>query len=228
MAYNEITSHLKEFPEANPWHVCFAVALGWGHLAKIDMDFTGAAISVLENLDTDALKDASQFHLERGPLPIEQSLRGGYLMFQKVRLPDSLPDALPDFGRAQQRWMVPLVSPSEQRPKYIGSWNATAMFMVGLFSKPKIAAECVNAEHVALPPNGPIFAALKYLHSAKVLGKPPAGSDLDDGLWEPGVIYENNGLMAELLQGRAGWSMVDLHSGLYMLGTRYSLSSHWV
>lgn len=40
MAYDEISHHLKTFPDANPWQVCFAVGLGWGHLAQIAEDFT--------------------------------------------------------------------------------------------------------------------------------------------------------------------------------------------
>lgn len=44
--------------------------------------------------------------------------------------------------------------------------NATAMFMVGLFAKPHLAAQCMSASDVALPPNGPIYGALKILHSS--------------------------------------------------------------
>lgn len=227
LAFDQITSQLAEYSTADPWHVCFVVGLTWGHLAKDGSDFTAAALPVLSALDEDALNDARKYHLERGPEPIEQSLRGGYSMFQRVRLPDDLPDTLAGFTKAQERWFSPLLSPSQPRPKYIGSWNATAMFMIGLFSKPNVAAECISASDVALPPNGPINAALKTLHSAKLLSEAPAGGTLDDGSWEPGVVYENNGLMAEFLKGHPGWSKVDLHSGLYMLGTRYPLSSAW-
>ncbi len=227
MAYDEITSHLAAFPKANPWHVCFAVGVSWGHLARIDEDFTGAAIQALSDLDLTALNFAKTFHLERGPMPIEQSLRGGYLMFQRVKLPENLPEDLRMIGRAQERWLSPLVSPSIDRPKYIGSWNATAMFMVALFSKPNLASNLTNRE-VMLPPGGPIFTGLKSLFKAKVLKTPPSGNELDDEAFEPGSIYENNALMADLLAGRSGWSMIDVHSGLYMLGTRYPASKHWV
>lgn len=226
LAYNEVEGQLLAFPEANPWHICFAVGLSWGHIAKVDKDFTGAAIGVLTNLDTAALSDAKTFHMERGPAPIEQSLRAGYEMFQLVKLPTGLPKDLKTLGRAQERWLTPLVSPSIKRPRYIGSWNATAMFMVALFAKPPLAESIRNRE-VMLPPGGPIFTGLSTLNKAKVLKTRPSGTELDDQAFEPGSIYENNALMAELLAGRPNWSMVDVHSGLYMLGTRFPLSKDW-
>lgn len=150
----------------------------------------------------------------------------GYSMFQRVKLPSHLPDDLATIGRAQERWLSPILSRVEERPKYIGSWNATAMFMVALFSKPSLGDKLKNRE-VMLPPGGPIFSALSILHKANILKSPPAGNELDDQAFEPGSIYENNAHMAELLMGRSGWSMLDIHSGLYMLGTRYPMSKVW-
>ncbi len=154
LAFDEISEQLREFSNANPWQVCFVVGLGWGHLAKICSDFTAASLAVLEALDEDALKDARKFCLERGPTPIDQSLRGGYTMFQRVKLPSSLPDDLATIGRAQERWLSPILSRLEERPKYIGSWNATAMFMVALFSKPALGFQLKNSGSNA-PPGRP-------------------------------------------------------------------------
>jgi hypothetical protein len=81
---------------------------------------------------------------------------------------------------------------------------------------------------VMLPPGGPIFAALGLLHQAHVLAKPPAGSALDDESFEPGALYENNATMEELIKGLSDWSMLDVHSGLYLLGTRYPHSNQWL
>lgn len=225
LAYDEIGEHLDALADRNPWHVCFAVGLAWGHLAKLDLTFTEAAVNTLENWNSSDLATACSYHMERGPDPIHHSLSGAYQLFQRVRLPEKLPDDLTRIGRSQERWLAPILSPD--RPKYIGSWNATAMFMVALFAQPALAATMTDRVFM-LPPGGPIFAALKLLHRAHVLSRPPAGSDLDDEAFEPGSIYENNALMEELLKGHQGWSMLDVHSGLYMLGTRYPLSNQWL
>ena len=80
---------------------------------------------------------------------------------------------------------------------------------------------------VILPPGGPIFNALKLLNQSHVLAVPPTGTELDDEAFEPGALYINNELMESLLKGLTDWSMLDLHSGLYMLGTRDPASNHW-
>jgi len=223
--FEEVSEHLNALPKHNPWHVCFAVGLSWGHLAKLDLTFTEAAANTLADWNASDLKTACSFHMERGPQPIHDSLSGGHQLFQLVKLPDGLPSDLKSIARAEERWLTPILSPS--RPKYIGSWNATAMFMVALFAQPQLAAT-MKDRVVMLPPGGPIFAALRLLHQAHVLPHPPAGSQLDDEAFEPGAIYENNATMEELLQGLPDWSMVDVHSGLYMLGTRYPLSNQWL
>ena len=101
------------------------------------------------------------------------------------------------------------------------------MFMVALFAQPHLAATMVERAF-SLPPGGPIFNALKLLYQSHVLSIPPSGSELDDEAFEPGALYENNALMESLLKGLADWSMLDVHSGLYLLGTRDPASNHWL
>jgi hypothetical protein len=223
--FDEIGSHLAALPNHNPWHVCFAVGMSWGHLAKLDLTFTESAANLMSDWNSTDLATARSFHMERGPQPIHDSLSGAYQLFETVKLPDELPSNLKSIGRAQERWLTPILSPS--RPKYIGSWNATAMFMVALFAQPALAATMTDCAFV-LPPGGPIFNALKLLHQAHILPNPPAGSELDDQSFEPGALYENNAIMESLLKGLPDWGMLDVHSGLYMLGTRYPLSNQWL
>ena len=55
----------------------------------------------------------------------------------------------------------------------------------------------------------------------------PAGSALDDGEFESGALYENNALFAEIRKGLDDWNLLDVHSGLYLLGTRHPDSDKW-
>ncbi|WP_244444221.1 hypothetical protein [Lutibaculum baratangense] len=224
MAYGEMQMALAVDEDADPWHVCFVVGLAWGRLARLEENFVAASIDFLQTGSRSSLITAQMFHYERGPLPIEQSLSGGRNLFAKVILPAGLPDDLQKLGRAQERWMPPILS--KDRPRYIGSWNATAMFMTALFAKPALASTMTTAE-IALPPGGPIFSALKILHEAGLLVRKPEGSELDDAAFEPGAIYVNTGLMADLVVGISDCSMIDMHSGLYMLGTRLPESDTW-
>jgi hypothetical protein len=153
------------------------------------------------------------------------SLRGAYTLFQRVKLPDKLPTTLKQCGDAQQRWIGQVIGP--HRPPYIGSWNATAMFMVALFANPALAAGLIKPE-VLLPPGGPIFGGLSILYNANILAHKPAGSELDDQAFEPGALYENNALFEEIHKGHAGWHLIDVHSGIYLLGTRLPESAKWV
>lgn len=226
LATKEMSEHLATFPRANPWHVCFAVGLSWGHLAKLDLAFTEAVVNLLASWNAADLHRAQSFHLERGPEPIRQSLTGAHLLFGKVTLPEGLPSTLKQLERAQERWLSPVLNPTE-RPPYIGAWNGTAMFMTALFANPALAATHVSPPPM-LPPGGPIHGGLTLLHQAGVISRPAAGSELDDAAFEPGAIYENNGLFAELCKQRSDWSLIDVHSGVYLLGTRHPHSDQWV
>ncbi len=217
IAYKEVEKQMKELGAGNPWYICFAIGLSWGHLAQFDVEFTRVATRLMETWNDADLKLARKFHYERGPDPIEDSLRGGHLLFSRVKLPEQLPSDLDRLRAAEDRWLSPILS--RDRPRYIGSWNATAMFMVALFAQPALAATLVEPR-VMLPPGGPIFNALSLLHHVHFLAKGPVGSELNDEAFEPGAIFENNWLFVDILKGQSDWSLVDVHSGLYMLGTR--------
>jgi hypothetical protein len=152
-------------------------------------------------------------------------LQGGYTLFSRVKLPNGLSEGLDQLNTAQQRWLSPILNP-HLRPRYIGSWNATAMFMCALFSQPALAAQQLSPKPL-LPPGGPISTGLHLLFKGKVLLNAPEGSALDDQAFEPGALYINNQRLCELLHGVEDWSLVDVHSGVYMLGTRDPRSSSW-
>ena len=225
-ASEEIQAHLDAFPSANPWHICFAMGLCWGHLAQAHLDFTEAVVACLEDINDDDLKKAGEFCLERGREPVVNSIKGAHTLFNRVTLPATLPTSLKSLGRAQERWLSPILTPSI-RPPYIGSWNATAMFMTALFANPTLAATQLDPTPI-LPPGGPIFAGLALLHQGGLLKTPPDRADIDGAGFEPGVLYSNNAFLADLLQGATGWSMTDVHSGVYLLGTRHPHSQSWL
>lgn len=225
LAYTEAKEHFDAHPDANPWHVCFALGLIWGHLAQMDTGFTAHVVNVLSDWNDHDLNAAGTYHNERGSEPIIKSLTGAHILFGKVTLPLPLPSTLDRLGTAQQRWLSPVLSAA--RPPYIGSWNATAMFMSALFAQPGLA-KTQTAPTPILPPGGPIFTGLRMLHDVHVLSRPPAGSELDDEAFEPGALYENNALLAELLTGLSDWCLIDVHSGVYMLGTRDPRSDTWI
>lgn len=220
----EITNGLKLCAGANPWKVCYAVGLGWGHLAALNDIYIVAAVDYLETGNSKALSVASAQHLERGPEPVEQSLLGGAGLFGRVVLPATLASSLADMRRAQDRWLSPILS--AQRPRYIGSWNASAMFMVALFAQPSLS-KLVTTPDIGLPPGLPIHNALHMLHQLGLTSSPPDVGLLDDASFKPGSIFVNTGLMAELWKGMSGWNLLDVHSGLYILGTRDPRSGTW-
>jgi hypothetical protein len=224
LAYKEVAFHLEENVGANPWHIWFCIGMCWGNLSKNDPQFLKSAVGRLDHWNADDLKTAKQFCLQLGPDAIEQSLIGAHVLFEKVRLPRTLSNTLKGLRIAQQRCLTLILS--KDRPPYIGRWNATAMFMVALFAQPTLAATLTSPD-VLLPDNGPIFTALRLLHQVHFLPSPPEGRGPDDEAFEPGALFKNNSLFADILVGMPDWSVLDVHSGLYMLGTRDPRSKNW-
>jgi hypothetical protein len=156
-AYEEIGDQFHQLQNRNPWHVCFAIGLSWGHMAKVDVDFSDATCRLMENWNDSDLHTAKSFYMYRGPEVIEQSLKGGKMMFDSVRLPPTLPGDLVKLKTGQDRWLGRVLAPN--RPPYVGAWNSTAMFMVALFAQPDLAAK-MQEDGVLLPPSGAMFTAL--------------------------------------------------------------------
>ena len=89
------------------------------------------------------------------------------------------------------------------------------LFKMALFQNPELAAQ-LKDNTVYLPPGGPLSAGLRKLHSQGLLSRlpPERSEDAFDTL----AITETNNLLLEVHGGRDGWSLVDAHSGVYMLG----------
>ena len=223
IAYKHAALHFKENADANPWHVCFAIGLAWGNLARNDPQFVRACVRCLGQWNDADLKEAMSFALQHGPDPIEQALVGAHELFAKGKLPQTLPNGLKRLRIAQDQWLT-LVASSDVHT-YIGPWNATAMFLAALFAQPKLAAALTRPD-VLLPDNGPIFGALAMLYRVGILSEPPEVREFDDRSWLE-ALHVNNDLLHDLLVGMPDCSLLDVHSGLTMLGTRDPRSKHW-
>ena len=162
--------------------------------------------------------------MERGPDLIENTLRGGHMIFDKLTLPIALPDDLDGFRRVHERWLGRIVA--SDRPAYVGGWNATAMFMIALASRLDVAAQQKDRTPY-LPLGGGVLSGLRRLYDAHLLSEPPSETGLDDYSFEPGVLAVNNGLMARLVSFKPDMCMLDVHAGLYMLGTGSPETDKW-
>ncbi len=99
----------------------------------------------------------------------------------------------------------------------MGSWNATGMFKMALFQNPDLAAH-LRDDTVYLPSGGPLDAGLRKLYGCGLLSEPPPARGEDS--FDPLAITASNRLLLEIHSGWDGWSLLDTHSGVYMLGCR--------
>jgi hypothetical protein len=221
--YAEAREQLEAHPAANPWHVCFALGLAWGHSARMETAFTTHAVNFLADHKEYDLQHAQSFYLERGPEPIEQSLLGAHQWLQTHKLPEALPTTLDGLANTQEQW---LPRPGQTWPPYIGSWNGLAMFMTALFAQPALARTQRHSRPL-LPIGGPVIAGLRILHRAYVLDEPTTGNERDGAGFESGVLLENNHRLAALLQDLPDGCLTDIHTGVYLLGTHDPRSDGW-
>lgn len=217
-AYCEIETALDNLPDKDPWHVCFAMGLCWGEMATMDSTFFEAAVGCIEGWNDADRKTARKFCTQKGADLVEGSLRSAFRIFDDVtRFPvGEIPDTLEGLNKAQRSW---LRSVDKLQPTYIGPWNATALFMVALFARPDLAASMVTSGPI-LPPGGPIHRALNLLFQAGTTALPAQSLEDDNRFSALAAATADNGTMQDLLRGLSDCSMVDMHSGLYMIGTR--------
>ncbi len=223
-AYGQMEEALGWVPEANPWHVSFAMGLCWGTIAKHEKPFFVAATGALASWNDRDRKEACRHHLEKGWDLLEGSLLGGHRLFEDAHLRNDLPDDFEAMEHAQRRWLRSL---EKLAPRYIGPWNSLAVFMSALFARPELASAMRNPPPL-LPPGGPISAGLWLLHRARVIDAPPNTEHDDENFASLSAAVIDNHLMHGLLHGLPDCSMVDVHTGIYLLGTRDRRSRKWL
>jgi hypothetical protein len=157
------------------------------------------------------------------------SLKGGYDLFSSIedKLP-KLPTTLHLLIKAQDDWLKEIIRNTRNaRSIGIGNWNATAMFMVALLLQPDLATSQIEPRPL-LPAVGPIDYGLELLARAKLVGKRSAKVGGRGSQFDLGFLQENNSRLADLLKkGGPGWSMMDVHDGVYLLGTKNKLSMNF-
>ncbi len=216
-AYDDVASALDVGDGHNPWHVFFALGLCWGEMARYSDEYLLAAVRALASWNDDDRREATKSHTQKGHDLLQGSLRGASVVFQQMGASLSdVPETIEEHNKLQGRWFRRL---NALNPPYIGPWNATALFMVALFARPKLAAEMKTLGPV-LPSGGPISRALNLLHHVHVTNHPAQTLEDDVRFGALAGATADNGTMQELIVGMADCSMVDMHSGMYMLGSR--------
>lgn len=79
-----------------------------------------------------------------------------------------------------------------------------------------------------LPISAPIREGLKVMRDFGLTARSPSSALVDWDAFEPAELYQDNDILEEV--GRAGGvaDLLELHSGLFLLGTEDRLSSRWI
>ena len=215
----DTTAALQRLRDVNPWHLCYAIALVWGRFAKHESDFVDAAARLMSDWNDRLLTEALRHYRELGPDSLEGSLRSGYAAFAEAEglLPRAIPTDAAALRRVQEGWFGLLLS-REHRFAYIGNWNGVALFMVALFAHNSLRGDR-NLGGVILPSGGPIIQGLRVLYDDGVVAEAPAGHEAEESL-DPAQLFLLQGQMVALARDCRDADPLDMHSGLYQLGTR--------
>ena len=68
-AYEQIGAQMVTLAGRNPWHICFAVGMSWGHLARLDVTFTEAAVNLIEDWNDAHTQDCAHIPLRAWAYP---------------------------------------------------------------------------------------------------------------------------------------------------------------
>lgn len=217
-AHAELKSHLDAVGPGNPWYVFYALGLSWGHIAKHSEEFTAAAAAYLDHGAPSDLARAQEFYTERGREPIKNSLESGRILLQAATfIPVGVPSEIGQLADIQRKWNPLCFGP--RKIPWIGKWNGTSMFLVALLSSPALW-KMLKDGTVLLPSGGPISTGLELMHAAHLISARPDRLEPENNQDKLGSLSLDNGLMWELHKGLPSSNMVDIHSGLYELGTR--------
>ena len=216
-AYDEVSHALTVASASNPWHVLFAIGLCWGEMARYSDKYLLAAVAAIASWNDMDRAEATKHYTQKGHELLEGSLRSASVVFEKLGTTlSAIPETIEEHNKLQGRWFTRL---NALNPSYIGPWNATALFMVALFARPKLA-QTMKTLGPVLPSGGPISRALNLLYQVGVTNHPAQALEDDVRLSALAGATADNGTMQELIVGMSDCSMVDMHSGLYMLGSR--------
>jgi hypothetical protein len=216
-AYDEVASALDVAARYNPWYIFFALGLCWGEMARYSDRYLLAAVGAIESWNDQDRGEATKHYTQKGHDLLEGSLRSASVVFEQIGSAlITVPDSVQGYDKLQEKWFRRL---HLLTPPYVGPWNATALFMVALFAQPDLAKSMKTMRPI-LPSGGPISRALSLIHQVGVTNHPAQTLQDDYGLGGLAGATADNGTMQELIIGLSDCSMVDMHSGLYMLGSR--------
>lgn len=203
----------------------FVAGIAWGRDAEDSREFVLSAVQAIKSSKPKDHKRAMRFALAGRHRRLENLLRAGRQIVLQERHPCPI-SAIEELNEYQQRLFKALqLLPDVQG---IGNWNLGAMFFCAALSDPQWRVE-MNKARPRLPMSAPIFHSMEQLYSLRVLSRQPNYNP-----WRPKdssypeALYSNNALLEELCQKLGTSRILDIHSGLYLLGTRNVDANSWL